>query len=147
MADGGEDEFADELCAAGSEEEEFSLRIHVFAGVGVFEDVADAFADFSTTGFAGDDGGFVSILKAFSEAADLSGFTAAFGAFKGDKDTTSSLRGRSYFFCGLFSGSFLCSFFGYFFSGFFRFGHGRYSHKKEEVFPDKMLNGGGPLSI
>ena len=52
----------------------------------MLEEMADAFADLSATGFAQDFDFAAGFFEAFAQEANLRGFAAAFGAFEGEEE-------------------------------------------------------------
>ena len=92
--EGGLDDLADQLRAAGGEEEQLGLRDHAAAFLGELEQVADGLAEGRAAGLAGEEDGVAGLLQPGGEAADLRGFTAAFRAFEGDEDAVRTGHGR-----------------------------------------------------
>ena len=84
---GGENFFANELGAAGGEEEEFGLGNEVFAFRRVLEEVADRLAGGGSTGFADEKRLAAGLAEFFGEEGNLGGFPAAFRAFECDEKT------------------------------------------------------------
>lgn len=84
--EGGADDLADQLGAAGIDEEELGFgREGASRGV-MFEDGADFLADGGSAGFAQRADGFAGGAEAFGQQSDLGGFAGAFGAFKSDEE-------------------------------------------------------------
>lgn len=86
LGEGGADDFVDELCAAGVEEEEFGLRAHGVVLVAMLEGVADFFADGCSSGFTEGEDVVAEGAEVLGQALYLGGFTAAFGAFERDEE-------------------------------------------------------------
>lgn len=86
LVEGGADDFVDELCAAGVEEEEFGLRAHGVVLVAMLESVPDFFTDGCSAGLAEGEDVVSEGAEMEGEALYLGGFTAAFRAFESDEE-------------------------------------------------------------
>jgi hypothetical protein len=71
LGEGGLDDFAGELGAAGGKEEEFGLRAHILTGGVVLDEGAEGFTEGSSAGFAGLQYLMAISFEVFGKGADL----------------------------------------------------------------------------
>ncbi len=85
--EGRENFFANELGAAGGEEEEFGLRHEIVAFRRMLEEMADRLAGGGSSGLADQERFMARLAEMIGEEGNLGGFPAAFRAFECDEKT------------------------------------------------------------
>ena len=93
--EGGEDFLADELGAAGGEEEEFGLGGHRGIVGRMLKEMADVFADGSAARFADEEGFVAGRAEGADEVADLGALAATFRSLETDEETCLTRLGHT----------------------------------------------------